>query len=331
MTEAAEQDTKLEKERPKWDRRGQHLRFLNAWSHRCFLMKAKKFNGHPAWWCTNGFPAFMTEVPHTFYWMARDDRDGLKTYIDALLLGQRSKSIEYEKNGLVEGIEMFTLDRPEETRIHVGIRRFIDTLTLRDNLELPLWGKITFITDGNRLVPTEYLAAISQLMDPETRKLFDVNRPWRGATVQDLASMGLRPEDVTSSMYRYRDAEMTEAYGGVEAAPEMVAEPVYEGGTPEGDDPPTAHTVAVPSAAHTPDPSPQAREVEVRRNRYERHFEVVTIVEPPRRRGRVYYVRRLATLREGRMIWVGTSFFADGPWKVWQRETATLLALGLPD
>lgn len=303
--------------------RGKHLLSLSLWPHRCFHIRAKKFNGQPAWWAVNAFPALVPETPFSFYWMAREDRDGLRGYIDALLLGHRSKAIEYERSGLVEAIEPFVIDRPDDVRVRISAQRFVDTMLLRDYLDVPLWGRVAFITNGKRLIPNEFVAAMAKMLSHEDRSFIDVGSQWRHATERDLNAMGLKPSDVTSSLYRYQNDHLATA-GAQEQAP-AVDSAEFEP-PPASEDPPTAVTIAATRATS----EPPLREIEINRRRFDRHFELLTLVQPPRR-AKPYYVRRLGLLRDGRLLWSGTSYYSDGPWTVTQRDTALLLALGISD
>ncbi len=255
------------------------------WSHRCFYIKPKA----PGWLATNVFPALAPDLPRSFVWTVKEDREGLKVYIDALLAHRRTETIAIEEQGAVTETEIFHYDRPNDPVIRVNVRRFIDCLLLRDEFSIPLWGKIHFITDGHRIIPREFIAAIGQLLN-EDGKFIDPDRPWRHCAEKDLTAMGLTPNDITSSMYadQYRTNEQ-------------------EAAEPEG-----------------PDAAP--REIEMSREVYNRHVDLTTRVEPAGEKP--YFARRIMTLR-GALLWSGTSYQLHGPWKVWTRETSQLLALGL--
>ena len=294
----------------------------SMWSYRCYVMRALKHHGTSAWKASNVFPSLAPEVPLSFLWTAREDRDGLREYIDAILTNRRSKSVAMEKAGLVEMIEMFTSDRPNDVNVRANVHRFVDFLTLRDSFNIPLWGRVHFITDGHRVVPTEYLGAVSQLFDARSKTFIDPKKEWWHCRENDLERMGLRPEDVTSGMYRDRYQNAAVEAGGATSDDEglMVGDT-----TSEDDDPETASTI--PATTRTPTSIP-LREIEISRRPFPKHAELVTLVQPLH--GRPYYTRRLL-LFSGVLLWSGTSFYPDGPWTVWERNNALLISLGISE
>ncbi len=257
------------------------------WSHRCFHIKSKG----SGWFAKNVFPALAPDLPASFQWTVKEDREGLKVYIDALLAHRRTETIAIEEQGAVTDIEVFHYDRPNDTIIRVKVARFIDYMLLRDEFDIPLWGKVHFITDGNNVVPREFIASIGQLLG-ENGKFISPDRPWRHCTEKDLTAMGLTPNDVTSSMY-------ADQYPG---------------------------RAIDPGVMDTEGPDAEPREIEMSREVYDRHVDLTTRVEPVGERP--YFARRIMTLR-GVLLWSGTSYQLHGPWKVWTRETSQLLALGL--
>ncbi len=308
-------DKLARKERPKnshtASKRSGNVRSFSAWGHRCYLLKS--FAGD--WKATNVFPALAPDLPASFMWKARNDREGLKRYIDALLTERRSESIYFEKAGLVEDIQMFHLDRPDDQNVRVNVGRFIDFMTLRDEFKVPLWGKVHFITDGQNVVPIEFLAALGQLLDPAEKKFYDLTKDWWHCKENDLQKMGLKPEDIHSGMYQKRHAPvMTEMD---DQGPVYDEEPAAEDASNYGDEP--------EELGDTPQAAVTARETEVERILEAKYADIVTLVQPDR--GRRYFARRIMNY-DGRMLWVGTSFTRTN-WKVWQRDTARLLALGL--
>jgi hypothetical protein len=286
-------------------KRPNNKRTFLVWGHRCYTVRASG----ETWKVTNSFPALAANIPSSFTWTVRKDREGLKRYIDALVLDHRSESIYFEKVGMVDDIQFFHVDRPDDQKINVKISRFVDFMALRDDFNVPLWGRVHFVTDGASLVPREFLASLGQLFDPGEQKFFDATKEWRHCNETDLEKMGLKPEDVTSSMYRQRHAPVMAEAGAEQEVPVYADD---AGGEPEelGDE-----------------ASPQAsvRETEVERILEANYADMTTLVQPDR--GRQYFARRIMTY-EGRMLWVGTSFTRSS-WKVWQRDTARLLALGL--
>ncbi len=67
-----------------------------------------------------------------------------------------------------------------------------------------------------------------------------------------------------------------------------------------------------------------AREVELERIVNDRHIDLLTQVLPSN--GKPYYARRIFLLQDGHCLWEGTAFNPGGPWKVWKRDSALLLA-----
>jgi hypothetical protein len=183
---------------------------------------------------------------------------------------------------------MFHLDAPDNTKIQVNVHRFFDMMLLRDHFDVPLWGRVQFLTDGMSFVPRSFIAALGNLLGEEGKHL-DPSKPWHICEESDLTKAGLKPEDITSSMYR----------GRYQASPEASA----------------------PAAPGVP-----PRELEVHRHVYVGYIDLLTQVIPDA--GHAYYVRRILS-RKGHQIWVANAYQLAGPWKVWQREPSELLALGL--
>ncbi len=278
---------------------------FSVWGYRCYSIRASG-DGCKV---VNAFPALASNIPFTFTWTVRKDREGLKRYIDALVTDHRSESIYFEKVGMVDDIQFFHVDRPDDQKIRVKISRFVEFMALRDDFNVPLWGRLHFVTDGDSIVPAEFLASLGQMFDPSEKKFFDPTKEWRHCRENDLEKMGLKPEDVTSSMYRQRHAPVMAEVGTEEQVP------VYADDA--SDEPEELGDEASPQAS--------VRETEVERVLEANYADMTTLVQPDR--GRQYFARRIMTY-EGRMLWVGTSFTRSS-WKVWQRDTARLLALGL--
>lgn len=279
---------------------------LASWGHRCYYIRPKNHGEVHGWKATNLFPALGWNIPSEFLWTVREDKEGMCAYIDAVLTGRQSEIIFFETKGLAVDIKTAEIDRPNDIKIRANITRFVDCLMLRDSFDVPLWGKIHFVTDGHNIVPVEFIAAIAQLLDPLAKKYTDPSREWWHCHESDLTKMGLTTADVTSSMYRSRYER-----AGVEV---------------DSDDGNTAAMNGVEEDSESIAPLVQPREIEISRRRFDRHFELVTLVKPERKGA--YYARRLLTYR-GAQLWVGTSFFPEGPWKVYHRDSATLLALGV--
>ncbi len=230
-------------------------------------------------------------------WNYRDDKEGLRQYIDALLTGQRSESAATESTGAVSDTELFHMDSPTDQVIRVSIRRLVDYLLLRDRFDIPLWGKVHFVTDGHNIVPREFIASIGQILGEEG-KFLDPNKTWKHVSEKDLEAMGLKTADVTSSMNRKRfsntpTATIDHAFADTE-----------DGGAP---------------------PAPP-REIEIRRDVFEHYINMLTQVVPEGEDP--YFTRRIINM-SGVILWCGTSYELAGPWRVWTRNTAELLAIGV--
>jgi hypothetical protein len=237
------------------------------------------------------FKGLLPGLPIHFVWLPRDDRDGLKRYIDSLLLGRKTESTQIEQMGCITEVEYDLTPRSEDSDVQINAHRLVDFLALRDHFNVPLWGKVRFVTNGKHLVPYEYIAAMSKLAGPYGA-VFDAAAPWKKATPKDLEAMGLKPEDVTSSMYRFG---------------------------------PTSDT----GETHAQEPAAPPREEQISMTHFRRHFEILTQSFPEGQR--TFFTRRLF-LYSGKQLWVGTAFAETGPWKVWERATSELIALGLtPD
>ncbi len=265
-----------------------------AWTYRCFWVRPKG----DGWQPINAFPALSPDIPHKFIWNFREDKEGLCRYIDTLLTGQRSEASAIEMSGAVSDVEMFHSDRPKDTIIRVSVRRFIDYLRLRDHFDVPLWGKVHFITDGSNIIPREFIAAVGQMLGNDGNFL-DPTKPWKHCTEQDLAAMGLKTSDITSSMNRKRFPRVN---------------PTLENMTTNADE----------FDGEAP-PAPP-REIELYREVFDRYVDMLTQVVPED--NKPYFTRRIISV-SGPILWCGTSYERSGPWRVWTRNTAELLALGL--
>ncbi len=261
---------------------------LQQTSHRCYALRPWK----KGWQCRNVFPALTPDLPWKFIWPERSDIAGLKKYIDALLLGNRSEAVMLETAGAVQDVEMYQLERPDSPIVRINANRFVDMMLLRDHFDVPLWGRVHFVTDGESIIPRTLIAALGQMLGEDGQHL-DATKPWRHCTAKDLKAMGLKESDVTSSMYRDR----------VTTKPWM--------------------DTAV-NATAAPDVAP--REIEVHRRDHHGYFDLVTQVLPE---GHAPYYTRRVIDANSRVLWVATSYQLDGPWKIWKRESAELMALGL--
>ncbi len=261
----------------------------SGWRYRCFYIVPFA----KGWKATSSIPALSPDLPWKFVWTVVDDKPGLQEYIDALLNGSRSRSSEFEEKGFVTNIETYHLDRPDDVRIKVNIRHLVDMLVLRDHISVPLWAKLQFVTHGNKLIPRDYIAALAQLA-PEHADLLDPKLPWDYASDKKLAAMGLKPEDVTSDMNR----------------PKHTAAPMRR-------------SSSIPTGREQGAP-PQ--EVRISLKHFNGYFELITQVRPED--DHPYLTRRIAR-PDGTLLWCGTSYELQGPWTVYARNAAELLALGI--
>jgi hypothetical protein len=238
------------------------------------------------------FPA----LPKSFHWTR--DMAALRQYVDAWYLGDRKTTARYERENSATDIVMPTADEVHAfMRIRVNLNRLVDTLTLTDAFDVPLWGHSAFVTDGNYLVPCDYINRLVSL-DPKRFGHLDPTHKWERAMPQHLKAMGLKPEQVTSGMYLRNKPTP-------DAAPATASDGEQEG------------AVAATSA------TPRERTL-LRRDRVD-YIEWVTEIipddQPP------YFCRRL--YRDQQMLYEATSYNRSGPWTVYSRDNNALLALGV--
>jgi len=258
--------------------------------HRCYKLSPLR----KGWKGTLLFNWVYEQWPSSFFWTNKNDIDGVKKYIDLLLTDHIAEAKFYEANGLVEDVQYIDPNERvslEKNFVHVNIHRMLDLFKLRDSFRVPIWHKLHFVTDQNRLVPVEFIAALSEFTGEDE----DMGGDWKKAKKEDLSEMGLAIEDVHTGMYR-EDSASVEAGRGEEAAE-------------EGDD---------------PDRPPD--ETEVSRKTFDRHFELVSRIT--RGGARPYFCRRLIRY-DGHVLWSGTAWDAQGPWRTHERDNAQLLALGV--
>jgi len=271
-----------------------------AFVYRCFLMQHIK--GNRGWHCRNLMPAFFKDVYQSFVWNAFTDREGLEEYIDDLITGRRSKSVVPEANGIVTECKDYDWKivpqspntHKDPTVFEITVNRFVECMLLRDKMCLPLWGRLRFITDGKRLVPASFIGAMAPLLNKDGDHV-DPGPNWKWADEGDLAAMGLQPDDVTSGLYRGQ------------AAPRS--------------------SYSTPSSDDAPDVEPQ--QIEVSRSVGRTHVDLVTLVRPVD--GEPFYARRIFLFADSHLLWDGTSFHRNGPWKVWQRDSSRMLAEGIAE
>lgn len=260
-----------------------------AWTHRIYLMRRKG----DSWWAKSTIPKLGFDLPTEFEWTKKDDTTGLKKYIDLLLADRASEAQFFENVGSV--INPQYLPESEDKglgTIVVNFRAFLGLIEMRDNLRIPLWRKMRFLTNGARLVPTQFILAMSGI--PGFEHLAVGAEKWRIASRADLERMNLSEDDVHSGMY--------------------------------ADQPPLRREPEKASAAEDAPVSIPAKEIQIDRHGHDKYFELLTQVVP--REGARYFVRRLI-LYSGALLWSGTSYQMHGPWTEYERDDAAIMATGL--
>jgi hypothetical protein len=264
-----------------------------TWVYRCYLLSPAK-----AGWRARSLLKHLTlGLPRSFDWAEREDKDGLRGYIDAVTAGRTAAVMEFESRGLVTNVE----HDPEvlTDSIKVNLKAFLSVLSQRDWLDMPLRATYNFTTDGKKLVPAQFIAVLAEYAGNPA--WFGNPDDWRWATPQDLERIsGGDPNGVHTGMYRGKENFMDAAPGAGPAPIDADGDPVLV------DAPPV--------------------EIEINRRSFAKHFELLTQVKPPS--GQPYFVRRLA-LYNGRILWAGSSFSPVGKWTVYERDTSLLLAYGL--
>ena len=264
----------------------------SIWSYRCFVFRRHR----SGWRALNILKLLTMDIPRGFLWMKLHDREGLKAYVDAVISNRGAHATLFEERGYVEQVEY---DPPMiGDTFRLSAKALFGCLALRDAFDVPLFEKVTFVTDGQKLVPTEFIALLSECADnPEW---FGNPDKWRWATPEDLDRIsGGDPMKINSGMYRGKPNFMNSSV------------PLLPG-------------VDADTGGEMPDTPPS--ETEIRRDAYEKHFELLTCVRSSR--ARTYFVRRLATYR-GQVMLSASSFNPLGPWTVYARDSALLLANGV--
>jgi hypothetical protein len=215
----------------------------------------------------------------------------LRLYIDRLYAGDSNFAIAAEKDGRVTDVSYPTAAEINATEWYaVNIKALLSSISMRSPCDIPLWGKVKFITDGNYLVPTAYIGALVAA-DNEMFGHLNPDNDWHPASNKDLRKMDLLPEQVTSGMNGKPPVEL--GVGAEDEGPEDVAE--------------------VPPA-----------EVTVRRADRGTHTEWITQVSDG---DQVWFARRL--YQDAVVFYEATSWNVNGPWRVWHRDNSIMLALGV--
>jgi hypothetical protein len=277
---------------------------------------------------TNLFSALYPDHPSAFKWKKagpQPDFGALGRFIDAIYTGNVAAVNAEVENGNAFDLEYRPPDNTPQELFSLRLPQLLSIMSLKAEVSLPLWGRIAFITDGKNLVPAEMLTMFAALAP----HLFEAPPPgkakWREISTEgDLwRTLKLRPEQVTTSLYRNHGP-----VGGLKGPqPLSEADLAAQDAVSPGVRIDPAWRVAEPAAAapvvEDPPPEPDA-ETPIARNEGHGYVELVTQVKS---KPRSHYARRI--LAKGRVIYAATSWSLDGPWHVWERDTAAMLGLGL--
>lgn len=254
------------------------------------------------WRATCGLEFTAYDFPRTFIWSDRNDREGLRGYLDLVTAGRKAEAMAIQERGLVADIEY----DPEQLTgsIRVNFERFMDLLAHRGHIDIPLKEKVTFVgAKGRQLVPSEFITILAKYVD--NPDWFGNPADWHWVSRAEMDEMD--PMEVSSGMYRgVANMQDTEE----EAAHQAMTMPFR----------PARTATRVQRSARPP------RETEISRSSFEKHFEMITAAVPER--GQTYYVRRLARF-DGHLLWAGTSYHSTGPWTEYSRDDAQMLAMGI--
>ncbi len=296
--------------------------------HRGYEVKLRK----NTWRAKHRIWRMFAELPLEFTWTDTNEWDGLQAYIDAWYKGDLKLRGLFEERGLVTDIEFpdpnFLVNN-EPTQVNAA--RFFDCLKLSDRINVPLWTKVRFVTDGHVLVPSTWVQALIEA-DPVGFAYLKGRGPWRVATGADLAKMGVKVSEVTSSMYskglpakrgqappkvledRLRLAKVDPVTAALTAAATPPAEEDNLDDAEEG---------AVESQPQQATPI-TTKEHLIRREQHDDGV-IDLISQSIPVEGSPWFNRRI--LYKGRCIYAANAWVPRGPWTVWQRDDATLMAL----
>jgi hypothetical protein len=216
------------------------------------------------------------------------DISALQQYIDALVTRDKATALRFESANLVYDVEYNPPQTEGHKRHMLRIDNFLEFLSLTDELCVPLFDRINFVTDGTKLVPATYIRALSAHL-PE----LDPEKEWRWVRKEDDLPTGTKPEDVHSGMYLRS-----------KAPPPTAPEPARR--EEEGKD-------------EAEEDAPQ--EHEISRKCGEKHVDLMTVTHAEK----PYYTRRIFTY-SGEVIYAATAWSAAGPWSVSVRNNSLLLA-----
>ncbi len=248
-------------------------------------------------------------MPREFAWQNTSQQDCMH-YIDLLAAKKLIEAKEIEKSGLVidtlfDNLSPSPADRPFVT---VTATRLLAMLRGEEVLEIPIDAKIRFKPDAKHYTVDDVDAAIfapalteayiSQIrkMVGEGTPIFAVGMPGERAML-DKYGFSMRDDKMHSGM----NLSIALENAGLKS-------PAY----------PFKNEPAKPSSG-------PSEETEVSSEDHKTHTETITLIT--RLNQTPYFVRRL--LRDGYLLWSGTSFAPTGPWTQYSSDPARLTALGI--
>jgi hypothetical protein len=274
----------------------------------------------------NLFAPLYPEHPSRFKWKrdelsGRYDMGALSRFIDAIYLGRTELTHEEQEAGRAFDLEYTAGNVPTE-RFYLRLPQLLSIMSLKGEVPLPLWGRISFLTDGSNLVPAEMMTLLAAVAP----HLFAASPPgtkWREVKTEgDLfRTLKLRPEQVTASMYR--NCGPVGGPKGPQPLPAAERPGIPPAQVDPGWSPPEERSA--PAESSTDDaPTAPVAETPVVRNEGRGYVELITRVES---RPQPHFARRV--LAQGRTVYSATSWNLSGPWHVWERDVSAMLGLGL--
>ena len=246
-----------------------------------------------------------TQLPMCFLW--KGSLDELHEYIDALVDGKRKEQLFWENAGVAYSHEFNTVAEGKQV-IEISKVRLLAVLRGEDPLHVPINSTLRFTefsNSGKRLVPAEVIAEmlsteLEDLYVQELEKRLAKGLPilyvsGQGKMLGELKDRLVQDVSVKNSAENLAAIEKHEGFAPV--APDALSE---------------GETLPAEELVHLQD--------------FGTHHEEVIIKRPPGN-GMPYFVRRLS--RDARLLWCGTSYCVNGPWKVYHTDPQRLLAIGI--